>query len=276
MDESDSAKKTGDEPVTPELKPNENANPIKVQAVDFSFSYGSNVALKYINLDIERNSLLTIMGPTASGKTTFLRALNRLNDRVGGTSHKGRLLLDGIDVYSPKVNVAELRRKVGMVFALPQSLPMSIYDNVAYGPRKKGPISKVQLDETVEKALKAAALFDEVKDRFASTAQKLSGGQQQRLSLARVLAVKPEVILLDEPTSGLDPLSTLRIEELLQTLRRDYTVVLVTHNPAQASRVQGQIAFLYMGELVEVGPAGEMFMRPKDKRTEDYITGKYG
>lgn len=262
--------------MTSELNTNEHTNPIKVQAVDFSFSYGSNAALKSINLDIQRNSLLTIMGPTASGKTTFLRALNRLNDRVEGTSRQGKLLLDGVDVYSPKVNVAELRRKVGMVFALPQALPMSIYDNVAYGPRKKGPISKARLDETVEKALKAAALFDEVKDRLVSNAQKLSGGQQQRLSLARVLAVEPEVILLDEPTSGLDPLSTLRIEELLRILKKDYTVVLVTHNPAQASRVQGQIAFLYMGELVEVGPAGEMFTRPRDKRTEDYITGKFG
>ena len=259
-----------------EHKHYESANPIKVKAVVFSFSYGSKVALKSIDLSIESHSLLTIMGPTASGKTTFLRALNRLNDRVEGTSHQGRLLLDGTDVYSPTVNVAELRRKVGMVFALPQSLPMSIYDNVAYGPRKKGAISKARLDETVEKALTAAALFDEVKDRLGSNAQKLSGGQQQRLSLARVLAVEPEVILLDEPTSGLDPLSTLRIEELLQILKNDYTIILVTHNPAQASRVQGQIGFLYMGELVELGMATEMFTRPKDKRTEDYITGKYG
>lgn len=260
----------------PGLKKEGAVAPPKIRAADFSFSYGSNRALKSINLEIEKNTLITIMGPTASGKTTFLRALNRLNDRVTGASREGRLLLDDTDVYSPKMNVAELRRRVGMVFALPQSLPMSIYDNVAYGPRKKGVASKSRLDEIVEKALKDAALFDEVKDRLSANAQKLSGGQQQRLSLARVLAVDPEVILLDEPTSGLDPVSTLRIEELLQTLKEKYTIVLVTHNPTQAARVQGQIAFLYMGELVEVGMARDMFTRPKDKRTEDYITGKYG
>lgn len=248
----------------------------KVQAIGFSFSYGSVQALKSLDLSVRENSLLTIMGPTGSGKTTFLRALNRLNDRIPGTSHAGTLLLNGQDVYRKGVDVSDLRRKVGMVFALPIPLPMSIFENVAYGPRKRGISSKKRLEEIVEASLTSAAIWDEVKDRLDSPAESLSGGQQQRLSLARVLAVEPEVILLDEPTSGLDPLSTLRIEELLRVLSQKYTVILVTHNPLQAARVQGEIAFFYMGELIEVGPATEMFTRPKDRRTEDYITGKFG
>lgn len=248
----------------------------KVRAVEFSFSYGEVKALKSVDLSVRENSLLTIMGPTGSGKTTLLKALNRLNDRVPGTSHSGSLLLGGKDVYGRGVDVSELRRRVGMVFALPLPLPMSIYENVAYGPRKRGISSRKRLDEIVQGSLSSAAIWDEVKDRLDSPAQKLSGGQQQRLSLARVLAVEPEVILLDEPTSGLDPLSTLRIEELLKGLSKRYTVILVTHNPVQAARLQGEIAFFYMGEVIEVGPATEMFTRPKDKRTEDYVTGKFG
>ncbi|MEX0975245.1 MAG: phosphate ABC transporter ATP-binding protein [Bacillota bacterium] len=250
----------------------------KVQAVDFEFSYsdGRVKALRSLNLSVARNSLLTVMGPTGSGKTTLLRALNRLNDRVAGTSHSGGLLLDGKDVYSGGFDVADLRRRVGMVFALPMSLPVSIYENVAYGPRKKGVKSKAVLDDIIVNALTAAAIFDEVKDRLDSPAQKLSGGQQQRLSLARVLAVEPDVILLDEPTSGLDPISTLHIEETLRRLQERYAIILVTHNPLQAARIQGDIAFFYMGELVETGPAKEIFTRPKDKRTEDYVTGKFG
>jgi phosphate transport system ATP-binding protein len=248
----------------------------KIVAQDLSCYYGEVHALKSLNLSVKRNSLLTIMGPTASGKTTFLRTLNRLNDRVLSARHTGTLLLDGEDVYSPKADVATLRRRVGMVFALPMPLPLSIYENVAYGPRKRGVRSKPDLDEIVAKALTDAAIFDEVKDRLSSPAARLSGGQQQRVALARVLAVGPEVILLDEPTSGLDPLSTLRIEELLRQLQERYTIILVTHNPVQASRVQGEIAFFYMGELVEKGPAQEMFTRPKDRRSEDYITGKFG
>ncbi len=249
-----------------------------VQAVGFDFSYslGQVKALRSLNLSVPRNSLLTVMGPTGSGKTTFLRALNRLNDRVQGASHSGELLLDGKDVYTGGFDVADLRRRVGMVFALPTPLPLSIYENVAYGPRKRGVKSKATLDDIVVNALSAAAIFDEVKDRLDSPAQKLSGGQQQRLSLARVLAVEPDVILLDEPTSGLDPISTLHIEETLRQLQETYTIILVTHNPLQAARVQGEVAFFYMGELVETGPAKQLFTRPKDKRTEDYITGKFG
>lgn len=250
----------------------------KVQAINFSFSYDydKTKALHSLNLAIRPGSLLTIMGPTGSGKTTFLRALNRLNDRIAGTGHKGQLLLDGKDVYGQGVDVAELRRRVGMVFALPTPLPLSIYENVAYGPRKKGIRSRAELDTIVEKALKTAVIFEEVKDRLNSSAQRLSGGQQQRLALARVLAVDPEVILLDEPTSGLDPLSTLRIEETLRQLRSDFTIVLVTHDPLQAARINSDVAFFYLGELVEIGPATEMFTRPQNRRTEDYITGKFG
>lgn len=254
------------------------ADDFKVRAVDLSCTYGGGAvtALKSVNLSVRRHSLLTIMGPTGSGKTTLLRSLNRLNDRVQGASHTGSLLLDGKDVYTGGLDVADLRRRVGMVFALPVSLPLSIYENVAYGPRKKGVKSRAALDDIVASALTSAAIFDEVKDRLDSPAQKLSGGQQQRVSLARVIAVEPEVILLDEPTSGLDPLSTLHIEETLRRLQAKYTIILVTHNPLQAARVQSKIAFFYMGELVEVGMAKDLFTRPKDKRTEDYITGKFG
>lgn len=248
----------------------------KIIAQGLSCYYGDVCAVKSLDLHVKPNSLLTIMGPTASGKTTFLRTLNRLNDRVASAHHTGRLLLDSQDIYKSGVDVSNLRRRVGMVFALPMSLPFSIYENVAYGPRKRGIRSKAQLDEIVEKALIDAAIFDEVKDRLDSPASRLSGGQQQRIALARVLALEPEVILLDEPTSGLDPLSTLRIEELMRQLQEKYTIILVTHNPVQAARVQGDIAFFYMGELVETGPAAEIFTRPKDRRTEDYITGKFG
>ena len=248
----------------------------KVQAVDFSFCYGKTQALISLNLAVKPNSLLTIMGPTGSGKTTFLRALNRLNDRIPDCRHRGRLLLDGDDVYDPGTDVSALRRRVGMVFALPSPLPLSIYENVAYGPRKKGIRSRARLDRIVEKALVDAVIFDEIKDRLQASAQHLSGGQQQRLALARVLAVNPEVILLDEPTSGLDPLSTFRIEETLHQLKRDYTIILVTHDPLQAARINSDVAFLYLGKLVETGTAAQIFTRPQNQRTEDYITGKFG
>lgn len=248
----------------------------KVEAVEFSYSYGDVTALKKVNLGVKKNSLITIMGPTGSGKTTFLRALNRLNDLVGQTSHSGKLLLDGKDVYDRGTDVADLRRKVGMVFAVPTPLPMSVFENVAYGPRKKRVTSKGAIVELVEKALQAAALWDEVKDRLDMPAQRLSGGQKQRLALARTLAVEPEVILLDEPTSGLDPVSTLKIEELMKQLAGSYTIVFVTHNPQQAARLEGEVAFLYLGEMVEFGLARELFTRPRDRRTEDYITGKVG
>ncbi|MCR4401534.1 MAG: phosphate ABC transporter ATP-binding protein [Firmicutes bacterium] len=248
----------------------------KIRARGFRFYYGQHRALKGIDLEIPRNRLLTIMGPSGSGKTTFLRSLNRLNDLIPSTRAEGSLEIDGVDVYSHSVNVADLRRRVGMVFALPMALPMSIFDNVAYGPRKRGIRNRRGLEEIVEKALRDAILWDEVKDRLRDHAGTLSGGQQQRLSIARVLAVEPEILLLDEPTSGLDPISTLRIEELLWELVKSYTVVLVTHNPLQGARVGGDIAFFLMGELVETGPSSEIFTHPRDKRTEDYVCGKFG
>ncbi|MGE5588176.1 MAG: phosphate ABC transporter ATP-binding protein [Clostridia bacterium] len=248
----------------------------KIRARGFKFYYGEHCALKGIDLEIRRNQLLTVIGPSGSGKTTFLRSLNRLNDLIPGTRAQGSLEIDGVDVYSRSVNVADLRRRVGMVFALPLALPMSIFDNVAYGPRGRGIRDRRRLGEIVEKALRDAILWDEVKDRLRDHAGTLSGGQQQRLSIARVLAVEPEIVLLDEPTSGLDPISTLRIEELLWELAKSYTVVLVTHNPMQGARVGGDIAFFLMGELVETGPSSEIFTRPKDRRTEDYVSGKFG
>lgn len=247
----------------------------RILARDFKFWYGSAQALKGITLQVPAGSQLTIMGPTGSGKTTFLRCLNRLNDLVPGARREGQLLIDGQDIYGPGSDGDSLRRRVGMVFALPVPLPMSIFDNVAYGPRLHG-VRGSRLAEIVEKSLRGAALWEEVKDRLGDSALSLSGGQQQRLSIARVLAVEPEIILLDEPCSGLDPLSTLRVEELLSDLRGRYTIVFVTHNPQQAARLGGQVAFFYLGELVEYGPAGELFTRPRDRRTEDYISGRFG
>lgn len=240
------------------------------------YAGSSRPALKGVTLDIYERRLLTVMGPSAAGKTTMLRTINRLNDRVPGTRVVGGVSLDGQDVYRQGVDVPRLRQRVGMVFALPTPLPMSVFDNVAYGPRQRGQVRGKALEETVEKALRAAALWDEVADRLSSPAADLSGGQQQRLSIARVLAVEPEVILLDEPTSGLDPLSTLRIEELLWELVKEYTIVLVTHNPQQAARLSADVAFLLDGELVERAPASRLFTRPQDKRTEDYVSGKFG
>ncbi|HEY3314334.1 MAG TPA: phosphate ABC transporter ATP-binding protein PstB [Bacillota bacterium] len=248
----------------------------KLSARGLSFFYGDVQALKDVSLDVEPNDLLTIMGPTGSGKTTLLRTFNRLNDTVPGTKRTGQVALDGLDVYGGGADPAEVRRRVGMVFALPVPLPLSIYDNVAYGPRLHGVSGRARLDEIVEKGLRDAILWDEVKDRLGDSALRLSGGQQQRLSIARVLAVEPEVILLDEPTSGLDPISTLRIEELLKQLRDTYTIVLVTHNPQQAARVGDRVAFFYLGELVEFGPSQRLFTRPRDRRTEDYISGRFG
>jgi phosphate transport system ATP-binding protein len=248
----------------------------KISARNFSFFYGEHSALRDVSFEIERNQLFTIMGPSGSGKTTFLRSLNRLGDLIPGTRHEGTLKIDGTDVYGPGVDVAELRRRVGMVFALPVALPMSIFSNVAHGPRMQGIRHPKELEEIVEKALRDAILWDEVKDRLSDYASRLSGGQLQRLSIARVLALEPEIILLDEPTSGLDPISTLRIEELLWELVERYTIVLVTHNPLQGARIDSETAFFLMGELVETGSAYDIFTRPKDKRTEDYVSGKYG
>ncbi|MCR4397508.1 MAG: phosphate ABC transporter ATP-binding protein [Firmicutes bacterium] len=243
---------------------------------DFNYSYGAVCALRSLNLEIGKNELFTVMGPTGSGKTTMLRCLNRLNDVVPSGRHSGSLYLDGVDVYDPRVDVTVLRRRVGMVFALPAVLPTSIFENVAYGPRRAGERSKAALSETVERSLTAAALWEEVKDRLGERAETLSGGQQQRLALARVLALGPDVILLDEPTSGLDPISTLRIEDLLRELSRQYTIVLATHNPQQAARVGSRVGFLMLGELVEVAEAGDMFTRPRDPRTEAFVSGRLG
>ncbi len=238
--------------------------------------YGGTQALKSVTLDVDANQILGIIGPSGSGKTSFLRTLNRLNDLLPDFRLEGRILLDGEDIYGPRMEPVMLRRRVGMVFALPVPLPMSIYDNVIYGPRLTGVRQTGRLDEIVEKSLQAAFLWDEVKDRLNSSGLRLSGGQQQRLCLARVLALDPEVILLDEPCSGLDPISTAKIEEALTVLKSSYTVILVTNNTMQASRVADRTAFFLMGELVEHGRTDKLFTHPDDERTNAYITGRFG
>jgi len=248
----------------------------KIVVEHFHFYYGSLLALKDINLQIRARQIRAILGPARSGKTTLLKSLNRLTDLTYGTRHTGRVFLDEQEIYDSQISLPELRRRVGMVFDLPTPLPLSIFENVAYGPRLKGITQKTRLREIVEKSLHAAVLWEEVKDRLASSALGLSGGQQQRLCIARVLALEPEVIMLDEPCSGLDPISTASIERSLIELKKEYTVILVPHNIQQASRVADRVAFLLSGELIEEGPAGQIFTRPKDKRTEDYISGKFG
>ena len=248
----------------------------KVIIKDFNFDYKGLPALRNINLDIFSNEILVIFGPARSGKTTLLKNLNRLTDLTFGTSHTGTILLDGRDIYAPEVDLTQLRRRIGMVFDLPTPLPLSIFDNVAYGPKLAGAVPKKQLSETVEKALRSAALWEEVKDRLQTSALRLSGGQQQRLCMARVLALEPEVLLLDEPCSGLDPISTANIEETLRKLTEQYTILLVPHNIQQASRCADKAAFFLNGELIEEGSAFQIFTHPRDKRTEDYVTGKFG
>lgn len=248
----------------------------KIVIKDFNFCYDSVQVLRNITLSIHPKQIFAIFGPARSGKTTLLKSLNRLTDLIFGTSHTGAIHLDGMDIYDPKVDLTKLRRRIGMVFDLPTPLPMSIFDNVAYGPRLNKLIQGRRLAETVEKALRSAVLWDEVKDRLHTSALRLSGGQQQRLCIARILALEPEVLLLDEPCSGLDPISTTSIEETLVQLKKDYTIVLVPHNIQQASRVADRTGFFLNGELVEEGPAYQIFTRPKDKRTEDYVTGKFG
>ncbi|OGP72655.1 MAG: phosphate ABC transporter ATP-binding protein [Deltaproteobacteria bacterium RBG_16_49_23] len=248
----------------------------KVSIKEFSFYYGSVPALKRINLEIRANEIFAIFGPARSGKTTLLKSLNRLTDLVYGARHTGTILLDEKDIYDPKLSLTQLRRRVGIVFDLPIALPMSIYENVAYGPRLNGITRKKQLDETVGKALRSGALWEEVKDRLHTSALRLSGGQQQRLCIARILALEPEVLLLDEPCSGLDPISTASIEETLTRLKKDYTIVLVPHNIQQASRVADRAGFFLNGELIEEGTAYQIFTGPKEKQTEDYVTGRFG
>ncbi len=252
------------------------SNEIKISAQDLKAFYGPEQLLMSLNMDIQANQILGIIGPSGSGKTTFLRSLNRLNDLVHGFRIEGRILLDGQDIYHPNSDVVALRKRVGMLFALPVPLPKSIYENVVYGPRLSGAGDRKKLDQLVEASLKSAFIWDEVKDRLNSPAMRLSGGQQQRLCLARILAQEPEVILLDEPCSGLDPISTAKIEEALTILKQKYTVILVTNNTKQAARVADQTAFFLMGSLIEYGPTKDLFTVPNDKRTSDYITGRFG
>lgn len=238
--------------------------------------YGNTQALKNINIDIEKNSVTALIGPSGCGKSTFLRTINRMNDLIDSVKIDGEVIYENKNIYDPDYDVIELRKKIGMVFQKANPFPMSIYDNVAYGPRIHGIKNKKQLDEIVEKSLKGAVLWDEVKDRLKKSALGLSGGQQQRLCIARTLAVEPEVILMDEPTSALDPISTLKIEELMDVLKKKYTVIIVTHNMQQAGRISDYTAFFLNGEIIEDGKTEEIFYKPKDKRTEDYITGRFG
>lgn len=238
--------------------------------------YGGNHALKDVNMEIKRNAITAFIGPSGCGKSTFLKTLNRMNDLVPGVRIEGQVLLDGVDIYDPKVDTSMLRKKIGMVFQQPNPFPMSIYDNVAYGPSIHGIKNKAKLDQIVEESLRGAAIFDEVKDRLKKSALGLSGGQQQRLCIARALAVSPEVLLMDEPTSALDPISTLKVEELMEELKKKYTVVVVTHNMQQAARVSDDTAFFLVGEVIEKDSTDNIFSQPKDKRTEDYITGRFG
>jgi phosphate transport system ATP-binding protein len=248
----------------------------KMVIKDFNFYYQSFQALQNISLKIHPKEIFAIFGPARSGKTTLLKSLNRLTDLIFGTSHTGTIFLDGTDIYDPKLSLTQLRRRIGMVFDLPTPLPMSIFDNVAYGPKLSGITQKKRLAEIVEKALRSAVLWEEAKDRLHTSALRLSGGQQQRLCIARILALEPEVLLLDDPCSGLDPISTASIEETLGKLKKEYTIILVPHNIQQASRVADRAGFFLNGELVEEGPVYQIFTRPRDKRTEDYVTGKFG
>lgn len=252
------------------------SNKIKVKVENLNLYYGENHALKDVNMDIQENAVTAFIGPSGCGKSTFLKTLNHMNDLVDGVRIDGKVLLDGEDIYDPSVDTTILRKKVGMVFQQPNPFPMSIYDNIAYGPRVHGIRDKKRLDQIVEESLRGAAIFDEVKDRLKKSAMGLSGGQQQRICIARALAVQPEVLLMDEPTSALDPISTAKIEELMEDLKKKYTVIVVTHNMQQATRVSDQTAFFLVGEMVEFGDTKQIFSYPQDKRTEDYITGRFG
>ncbi len=252
------------------------SNKIKVKVENLNLYYGENHALKDVNMDIQENAVTAFIGPSGCGKSTFLKTLNRMNDLVDGVRIDGKVLLDGEDIYDPGVDTTILRKKVGMVFQQPNPFPMSIYDNIAYGPRVHGIRDKKRLDQIVEESLRGAAIFDEVKDRLKKSAMGLSGGQQQRICIARALAVQPEVLLMDEPTSALDPISTSKIEDLMEDLKKKYTVIVVTHNMQQATRVSDQTAFFLVGEMVEFGDTKQIFSYPQDKRTEDYITGRFG
>ena len=249
---------------------------INVKSLTLLYSKDAPPALKDVTADIAKNSVTAFIGPSGCGKSTFLRCLNRMNDFIPGVRIDGRILLDGRDIYASDVDVTMLRRKVGMVFQRPNPFPLSIRDNVAYGPRLLGKISRSDLDEIIESSLKSAGLWEEARDRLKEPAMSLSGGQQQRLCIARAIAVSPEVLLMDEPTSALDPIATARVEELVRELKNDYTVAIVTHNMQQAARISDTTAFFLMGELIESGQTSVIFTTPSDKRTEDYITGRFG
>lgn len=251
-------------------------NKVKIDTKNLNLFYGANHALKDINMQIKENAITAFIGPSGCGKSTFLKTINRMNDYIEGVKISGDIMLDGENIYGDRVDTTLLRKKVGMVFQQPNPFPMSIYDNIAYGPRIHGMKSKAELDEIVEKSLKGAALFEEVKDRLKKSALGLSGGQQQRLCIARALAVEPEVLLMDEPTSALDPISTLKIEDLMSELKEKYTVAIVTHNMQQATRISDYTAFFLIGDMVEFAETETLFTRPQDKRTEDYITGRFG
>ena len=253
-----------------------NGNQNKIITENLNLYYGENHALKDINMKIREGAITAFIGPSGCGKSTFLKTLNRMNDLVDCVRIEGKVYLDGEDIYDPKVDTTLLRKKMGMVFQQPNPFPMSIYDNIAYGPRIHGIKNKAALDEIVERSLRGAAIFDEVKDRLKKSALGLSGGQQQRLCIARALAVEPEILLMDEPTSALDPISTLKVEELMEELKKDYTVVVVTHNMQQAARVSDYTAFFLVGEVIEFDTTDNIFSRPRDKKTEDYITGRFG
>lgn len=253
----------------------ENEN-VKIEVRDLNLFYSEKQALHGVSMDVAEKKVTAFIGPSGCGKSTLLRCFNRMNDLVDGVRMEGSICLSGQDIFAPAVDVAELRRQVGMVFQKPNPFPKSIYENVAYGLRLQGVNKRYILDERVEWALKSAAIWDEVKDRLNDNAMGLSGGQQQRLVIARAIAIKPEVLLLDEPASALDPISTLKIEELIYELKSDYTILIVTHNMQQAARVSDYTAFMYMGDLVEFGSTDRLFTNPKEKQTEDYITGRYG
>ena len=247
-----------------------------ISVKDMCLWYGNHQALKNVSIEIPEKSITAFIGPSGCGKSTFLKTLNRMNDLIPGVKITGDIRYEGTDIFSKEVDVNNLRKEIGMVFQKPNPFPMSIYDNIAYGPRTHGITKKVELDEIVERALRDAAIWEEVKDRLKKNALGMSGGQQQRLCIARALAVQPKILLMDEPTSALDPISTSRIEELVMELKEKYTIVMVTHNMQQAVRVSDHTAFFLLGELVEFGKTDDIFSQPKDRRTEDYITGRFG
>ena len=251
-------------------------NTARISMSELDFFYGSNQALKGIRLDLPEKQVTGMIGPSGCGKSTLLRVLNRMYDLYPGQRAEGRVMMDGVNLIAPDVDLNSLRSRVGMVFQKPTPFPMSIYENISFGVKLHERLSRAEMDERVEWSLTRAALWGEVKDRLSASATGLSGGQQQRLCIARTIAVRPEVILLDEPTSALDPISTLKVEELIDELKRDFTIAIVTHNMQQAARCADQVAFFYLGELVEVGPAAQMFTSPRQKRTQEYITGRFG